>query len=841
MTDIDELPDPGRAGSLDDLAEALRALKTWAGDPSYDTIRRRITAAWRDAGRPAVEQARRATVADCFRSGRRRVNADLVVAIVETLHPDPGYVAQWRQALQVAGGEARPAAQVRVQDTLPAEAAAFTGRVAEVDRLRRALRTTDTPVLCTITGTAGVGKTQLALQAARDGGHDRVLFVDLRGFHPDPAQPPADPAAVLDGFLRLLGLPGQQIPHDLPGRIDAYRARLAGTRTLVVLDNAADAAQAEPLLTATPGCPVLVTSRRMLHRLRPTDSLTVEVFSPADSAAYVARAASGVPVGDDPRAADRIGQRCGHLPLALGLIAAHIRAAPGWTLTDHADRLDERHEQRRLDTAVTLAIGVSYRNLSPGLRRLLRLGAGHPGPDLDDRAVAALTGTALAAARANLRALQRDHLLQQSAPGRYTLHDLIRAYAMERSTDEDPPPQRNAALTRLFDHYLAAAAAALGTIAPAERHRRPSAPAPGPTTPELTDLTAARAWLETERTTLVAVVGHAAEHGWPGHATRLSATLFRWLNGGNPTDALAIHGYAVRAARQSDDRPGEATARAHLGVAHLRMGRFAPARDQLHLALRLFRQLGDVVGQGSALDNLAQAEERQGRLEPAAAHARESLRLLATINRPTMEARALISLGLIEQRLGRLDEACAHLDRAVVLLHGAGDQIGEANARSVRGEILAELGRHAQAAADLDQALEICRELGNTVGEAWTLDSLGTLHLRLGCPAEAADHYGRALAAFKATGQRDGEAFALNGLGEAALLAGQPDDSAGHHAQALSVSAETGDRLQQARAHTGLGRAYDAAGRSADGRRHAENAVILYTDLGVPRSAVSTP
>ncbi len=262
-------PDPGRAATVDDLAGCLRALKVWAGGVSYETITARVNAAWSAAGRPPGELARRTTVADCFRPGRRPLNPDLVAAMVAALHPDTGYATQWQQALRVIGGAAAAAAQVRVQDTLPPPLAEFTGRTAVLDRLRAAAR--EGAGTFAVVGMAGVGKTLLAVQAghllARDRPFDRVLFVNLRGFHPDPAQPPADPAAVLDGFLRVLGVPGHRVPHDLAGRGAALRDRLAGLRSLVVLDNAADAAQALPLVPAADGCVTLVTSRRALPGL----------------------------------------------------------------------------------------------------------------------------------------------------------------------------------------------------------------------------------------------------------------------------------------------------------------------------------------------------------------------------------------------------------------------------------------------------------------------------------------------------------------------------------------------------------------------------------------------
>src|SRR6266511_2241036 len=439
-------PDPGVARTVDELIERLRSLKVWAGDPSYEAITDRINAAWAAAGRPPGELARRGTVVDCFKLGRRRLNTDLVAAVVRALNPDEGYVAQWRQALRVALGEISAAVQVRAQDRLPDDVAEFTGRSRELDRLRDALRRRaeagGAVVISAIEGMAGVGKTQLAVHAghvlAAERRFDQVLFVNLRGFHPDPTQPPADPAAVLDSFLRLLGVPGQAIPHDLPARTTLYRRRLTGTRALVILDNAAD----------------------------------------------------------DRDALIRVARRCGHLPLALSLVAAQMRGRPGWTVTDHADRLDERHRQRRLDAGIELALTLSYQQLPDDRRRLVRLLALHPGPHFDPFAAAALAGIDADAAASHLRRLHADHLLQQPAPDLYT------------------------------------AATAMDTLYPAERHRRPRVPRPAVPGPAVADPGAARAWLDTERTNLVAAAVHAATHGWPDHTTRLAATLFRYLDTG---------------------------------------------------------------------------------------------------------------------------------------------------------------------------------------------------------------------------------------------------------------------------------------------------------------------
>jgi tetratricopeptide (TPR) repeat protein len=838
------IPDPGRARTLDEISEGLRSLKVWAGDPSYEWITSQINDAWTAAGRPAGELTKRPTVVDCFKPGRRRLNTDLVIAVVQALHPDVGYVTQWRQALRVIGGETRAAAQVRVQDRLPPDLVGFTGRCAELDQLHHALHhgsvNGGAVVISAIAGMAGVGKTQLAVHAGhlltREIRFDRVLFVNLRGFHPDPAQPPADPAAVLDGFLRLLGVPGQQIPHDLQARTAAYRSRLAGVHTLVVLDNAADADQVRPLLPETPGCPTLVTSRRSLTDLHSATHLAVDVFTPDEAVAFLTRAAPQIPVGQDPDAPARIARRCGYLPLALGLVTGHIRSTPGWTLTDHADRLDERHHDRRLDTGVELALDLSYQHLPNDQQRLLRLAALHPGQDLETHAAAALIDRELSTTRTHLYHLYRDHLLQQATPGRYTFHDLVRAYATSRASDEDPPPERRAALTRLFDYYLATAAAAMDILHPAEVHRRPRIPAPGTATPALTDPDTARAWLDAERATLVAVAAHTAVHGWPTHTTRLSTTLFRHLDGGHHTDALTIHGHARHAAQHIGDPTGQAHALTGLGAAHVQLGQYGPAVEHLQQALHLFRQAGDPAGQAGTLNNLGTIEARLGRYRPATDHYQHALTLFRQAGDQTGEAYALTSFGLVETMLGRYQSATEHHQRALTLFRQADDRTGEARALGGLGDIEVRLGRYGPAAEHLQQALTLFQQLGDRAGEAWTLDSLGVLHIHLGQPFQATGHYQRALAIFREAGERDGEAWALNGLGEAAHAAGLAADALTHHIAAHTAAADTGDRYQQARAHTGLGHAHRTLNDPARARRHYQHALTLYTRLGVPQA-----
>jgi tetratricopeptide (TPR) repeat protein len=824
-----EKPDPATAGTVDDLVERLRLLKIWAGDPSYETIKDRVNAAWTAAGRPAGELTSRSTVANCFVPGRRRLNNDLVLGVVQALNPDEAYVSQWRQALRVIGGEIEAVSQVRVQDTLPADLPEFTGRTGELGRLRVA-----EPV-SVVEGMAGVGKTRLAVHAGhqlvRERAVERVLFVNLRGFHPDPSQPPADPSAVLDGFLRLLGVPSHLIPHGEAALAAAYRDRLAARRTLVVLDDAATAEQVRPLLPATPGCLALITSRRRLDGLS-ASRLGVDVFTPAEAAGFLTAAADGVPVGPDPRAAARIAGRCGHLPLALSLIAGHIRGTPDWTLTDHADRLDERHRDRRLDSGVELAFDLSYRHLPAGRQRLLRLTALHPGQDIDAYAAAALAGVDLGTARAGLDQLCRDHLLQATAPGRYTFHDLVRDYATSRAHDEDRPAERRDALTRLFDYYLAAAAGAMDTVNPVDKHVAPL----GADIPDLSEPDAAVTWLNTERPTLIAMAGYTATHGWPAHTTRLARTIYMYLTSGHQNDGARVHGYAHQAAVIMGDTAAQARALTDQAIMYLHWGEMATGVEQLHRALALYGPDGHPEEQGRILNNLADVEERGGRHDIAIAYQERALALCRKAGDRNGESRALCGLGILEERAGRYESAGAYYQQAVELARQAGSRSGEANMLNGLGGIEMRLGRHDAAERYLGEGLALSRRFGLRVRQAEILDSIAILHVTMGRLDQAADEFGQALHIYEEVGDRDGVAWSLNGLGEVAGRSGRHADAVQRHTAAHAVAAEVNDRTQQARAFAGLGRAHRALGDEGTARDNFEKALQLYAAAGMPEA-----
>ena len=585
-----------------------------------------------------------------------------------------------------------------------------------------------------------------------------------------------------------------------------------------------------------PGCVALITSRRRLDRLVPATRIGLDAFEPDEAVDLLKRAMPEIRMGDDPDARGRLARRCGHLPLALALLVGQMRDRPKWTVTDHADWLDERHRQQRLDAGVEATLRLSYQRLPAHRQRLLRLVALHPGPDFDRHAAAALTGTDPAAAGDQLHLLCVEHLLQNPAADRYNAHDLVRAFATDRAIDEERPPDRRAATTRLFDYYVGAATTAMDPLHPADGHRRPQDARPATPTPPITESAAALAWLDAERTNLVAITAHAALHGRDDYATRLAAILYRYLIGGHYTDAIAVFDQARTAARRAGDRAGEGQALFGLGTVHGRLGRHTAAAGYLHQALKCFRQAGDDIGQARTLGNLGAAAQRCAEFHQAADYHTQALELFDQAGDQVGEARARNNLGEIEARLGRYNVAAHHHDRALAIHRRIGDQGGQAAALTNLGTIETQRGHHVVAAEHHRQALSLYRLLGHRSGQAWTLDGIGTAYTGLGRFREAVKHHQEALELLREIGEREGEAWALNGLGESARLAGELSRAIGHHFAALTIATETDAYDQRARAHDGLAHAYQASDEAAKAHEHWLQALACYTKLGMPEA-----
>jgi tetratricopeptide (TPR) repeat protein len=745
---------------------------------------------------------------------------------------------------------------------LPADIEVFTGRSEELAHLDRLLaRTADTTdatgvmgadstavVIAAVSGTAGVGKTALALRWAHQVRHtfpDGQLYVNLHGFD---SEQPLSTADALAGFLRALGLPGQNIPVEVEERAAAYRSLLDGRRMLVLLDNASSVEQVRPLLPGAPSCVVLVTSRDSLAGLVARHSarrLDLDLFPLEDAVALLA-ALIGRRIRAEPEAAATLARLCARLPLALRVAAELAATRPSISLAQLVGEL--ANEQRRLElldaggdarTAVRGVFFWSYQHLPAIARRAFRLIGLHPGPDFDPYAVAALADTSHDQAERIVDLLARAHLIQSPRPGRYGMHDLLRAYATYLACLEDSEPEQRAGLTRLFDHYLATAAAAMDTLVPAEQHRRPRIRPPATPTPPMPDRAAARAWLDTERVTLIAVSAYTAARGWPGYTTQLSTTLYRYLDaGGHFPDGLTIHTHALHAARHTDEPAAEADALLSLGHIYWQQGHYGQAAHHLQQALTLARQIGDRVGETNALLNLGIVDQRQSHYGQAADHLQQALTLARQIGDRVGETNALDNLGTIYQRQGHYQQATDHHEQALTLFRGIGDRHGEANTLLDLGTVYRRQGHYQQAVAHHQEALDLFREMGDQHGEACALNRVGETSVALRQPDRALAEHTSALTVASQIGDRYEQVRAHNGLAHTHQVADDLDQAIAHHTAALTMAAQIGERYEHARAHNGLAQIHQVAGDLDQARNHWHYALALYTDLGVPDAEI---
>jgi tetratricopeptide (TPR) repeat protein len=686
-----------------------------------------------------------------------------------------GVVGAVVQAEMVHGGvhlhSAAPDTAV-VPRQLPAAPGLFAGRVVELIGLDRALITAtpdepDTAVrgwsgadipaevpvggvtvmVSAIGGAGGIGKTWMVLAWAHrhlDRFPDGQLFVDLHGF--SPAVEPMPPAVAVRGFLDALGVDPGRIPADLDAQAALYRSLVAGKRMLVVLDNAATVEQVVPLLPGGPACTVLVTGRTRLASLidrHGARHLQLDILALDEARALLAARIGADRVATEPDAVDELVELCGGYPLALSIATRDAAIRPDLSLAEIAAELRELGLEaldHDTDPAASLPAVLSWSlgRLTLEQRTVFGLVGIAPGPDTTLPAVAALTGLPPTRARKALSALEEASLLERRSGGRYTMHDLIRAYAATTAHDL-PEDVRNTALVRVVDFHMHTAFAADRLIEPIRSLMRPDPPAPGVHPLPLPDAVAAMAWLQAEHATLLATQRAAVALGrhyvvW--HLAWTLNTFHIWR--GYRRDALAAWQAALDATAHLSDPTARIRAHRYLGHACSRLGLHEEAAGHLGQALDLAVRHCAPALQANTHRALAFDWARQGDDRRALDHARQALDLYRRLDRPVREADALNQVGLFAARLGEFDTARDHC-RAALTLHRRHHwhPDGEADALDSLGFIAYRTGDHQQALDRYRQALTLRRTLGQAYQVADTLDGLGHPHSALGQHAQA--------------------------------------------------------------------------------------------------------
>ncbi|MET8044290.1 tetratricopeptide repeat protein [Micromonospora sp. NPDC005215] len=750
------------AQTLDDLAGLLRALRRrharqlGDGELTYRELATRT--GW---SHTAVAE---------YLTGKTLPPTDRLDALVRLLGATPaeqGALATARDRIEESRRRAPRAPDQMVPRQLPADVASLAGRDDELARLDKLVAAPTAVVVAAISGTAGVGKTALAVHWAHrvaDRFDDGQLYVNLRGF--DPGGQALSAATALRGLLDSLGVPAARVPAELDAQAALYRSVLAGRRILIVLDNARDAEQVRPLLPGTPATRVLVTSRDQLTSLVSLDGahpLPLDLLT-RDAAGDLLTNRLGVDrVAAEPEAAEAIIAACARLPLALGIAAARAQLS-GFPLATLASELGTAGQRFGVLDAgdvvgeVRAVFSWSYTSLTPPAAGLFRLLGLHPGPDITVPAAASLAGLPADAARRLLTELTRANLLGEYRPGRFTAHDLLRAYATELSDDTDPEPDRRAATTRLLDHYTHTAHAADELLRP---HSDPvdhlrTAPVAGVLSDRPTTHAEAMAWLTAEHPVLLAALRQATDAGFDVYVWRLGRALDTFLDRqGHWHDRVETCQAALLAAERLGDPVAQAVAHRFLAGAHTVVGHYADAHSHLDRALALYVLGGNTEGEARTHQNLASLWDRQGEPRKALEHSTRTLALSRAAGHRRAQADALNAVGWCHAQLGEHRSALAYCEQALELLQQLGDRAGEAATWDSLGFAHHHLDQYDKAVECYERTLELTRDLGDRWGEADTLSRLGDTRAALGDSTSARADWQRALDIFTALNHPD--------------------------------------------------------------------------------------
>jgi DNA-binding SARP family transcriptional activator/tetratricopeptide (TPR) repeat protein len=712
-------------------------------------------------------------------AGLRRLHQRILTA-------DPDLTAPAPADRIITGPVGRPRKAPPVPAQLPHGMSDFTGRQAEIDSLNALLPTEDgttggTVVITAIAGMAGVGKTALALHwghQVRGRFPDGQLYVNLRGF--DPGAPAMGPAEAIRGFLDSFSVPPERVPSTLDGQTALYRSLLADRRVLVLLDNARDADQVRPLLPGSPGCLVVVTSRHRLTSLVATDGahpLALDLLSEDEARQLLVRRLGPHRVAGADDAIPKIIAACARLPLALSIVAARAATSPHMPLAGLVDELDEENcclldafDGGDRTTNVRNVFSWSYRQLSAPAAQLFRLLGLHPGPDASTSAIASLVGAPPSRVRPILAELTRAHLIIERVPGRFTLHDLLRAYARELVHGQDPDDTRRQALHRLLDHYL-------HTSHRADRLLRPDRDdsisldrvQPLVTVHSPTDHRDALAWFTAEHSVLLATVAQAADREFDNHSWQLAWTLTLYFDRrGHWHDAASAQQTALRSAERLEDPYAQAVSHGCLAYAYIRLSRHDEAHTHLVRALWLYEQLDDNAGQAHVHRTMTWVLDRQGHYREALPHARRAFELFGAAGHEAGQARTLNAMGWFHTQLGEYEDGLRYCHRAFELQRAIGDRFGQADTLDSIGRAHHDLGQYQEAAFHYRQALILYREFGDRFNEADTLVSLGDTHIAVGDTRAAVASWRDALVILDELGhvEATGVAARLEGLAD---------------------------------------------------------------------------
>ncbi|MFG2227471.1 ATP-binding protein [Streptomyces sp. NPDC048644] len=770
------------------------------------------------------------------------------------------------QAGQVSGGvhfhghggdQSAERPEARKPRQLPGDVRGFVNRTEELERLNAALTGDGGEPLvvsiCVIAGTAGAGKTSLALRWAHQVHEyfpDGQLYVNLRGYDPGT---PVTAQETLYRFLSALDVHASAIPADGESAAALYRSLLAGRRMLIVLDNAATVGQVRPLLPGTAGCLVIVTSRSRLSGLAVRDGahrLTLGTLDEPAAVALLRAVTAGYRPEDDQDKLIDLARLCARLPLALRIAAERAVDHPHMSLDDLIS--DLRDESSLWDAltvgddeeadAVRTVFAWSYRALPAEAARFFRLLGLHPGAEFSAAAAAALTGHPTHRTQHLLDVLVGAHLLTQTAPDRFEFHDLLRAYAIDQAQRDEPAESRAAALHRVLSWYLHAAQAARTRFKASEPPLPLDPPPDGVEPPAFPDYDAALRWYEQEHGSLLVAVKAAEKAGLDRIAWQIPALLRPLHARLNPFDEwFAMGEIGLRAARRQGDRAGQAELLTSLGKAYTQSHRLAEAAEHHEAALELRRELDDRLGELLALNAIGLIRLRARQLDAAEEQFLASLTLCRAGGSDQLRQREptlLSNLATVSYEAGRLDDALYRVHQALAGHREQGDHSAEGNALHLLSAVQRESGDVPGALRSAQHAVEIARRHRNAVEEGFWLLDLGRAQQAAQEPGQALVSYQRSAALHRRLGDRSREARAWHHTGEAYAQQRRFEDAAAFHRRAAATQREINDPWQLALALDGLATALQESGAEEKARPQWSEALELLAAFDDARASL---
>jgi tetratricopeptide (TPR) repeat protein len=710
---------------------------------------------------------------------------------------------------------------------VPGEVEHFTGRQGPLEDLRRRVDAHDpagsVAAVYVVDGMPGLGKTAFVIHAAHHlaGRYpDGAIFVDLLGFS---GLASLSVSQGLDELLAQAGVPRAQIPGEEGPKQALWRRLMRGRRALIVLDNARNAGQVEPLLPNSPRCLVLITARSKLYDLDATP-LPLPVLT-ADEARSLFMAVAGADRCRDEEALAQIVAGCHWLPLAIRLMASRVRH--GDPIADVADDVTALAEEKKIRGVFDL----SYNGLDADLQRAVRLLGVYPGIDITGPVMAALADTSAARGRRMLRGLATHNLIDRlagqtgarSTDTRYQPHDLIRDYTRSRAAAE-PPALRQAVLDRLGAHYLTMVQAV------EQLHDRPAAPLPNATRSVFQDLAHANAWLITERTNLLASLDNS-----PANSVELATTagrLFSWLC--CAPEAARCYQLSFTHHSEAGNRAGEASALRGLAHVDRMLGRYEISQQRFQQAHAISREIGGRYGEAEALWGLAEVDRMLGRYEISQQRFQQAHAIYQEIGDRSGEASALWGLADVDRSLGRYETAQQRYQQAHAIYQEIGDRTDEAAALLGLAHVDRKLGRYENSQQRYQQAHAIYQEIGDRTDEAYALWGLADVDLMLGRYEISQQRFQQAHAIYQEIGDRSGEASALRGLADVDLMLGRYETSQQRYQQAHAIWQEIGVRYGEATALWGLGLLAEAMMDTKSAAERWREALQIFDALQLP-------